>query len=187
VFAVGEITVLAPFGAAGRRLAIFVSDGALWVASEAAYQDGLDAGQLTEPVEGAKLARVQCAKPVQRGSTLRMPLRWEVIGPAGELFSVLDADLTLSCAGDGRTHVRLDGSYRPLVGPDGRVPDQAVLSRITTASLCYLLDNVADAIADPAPEPQPGAGCPLVAGYRRALSEPSPHAAQRAAASIWTG
>ena len=157
MFAVGEITVLAPFGAAGRRLAIFVSDGALWVASEAAYQDGLDAGQLTEPVEGAKLARVQYAKPVQRGSTLRVPLRWEVTGPAGELFSVLDADLTLSCAGDGRTHVRLDGSYRPLVGPDGRVPDQAVLSRITTASLCYLLDNVADAIADPAPEPQPGA------------------------------
>ena len=37
------------------------------------------------------------------------------------------------------------------------MPDQAVLSRITTASLCYLLDNVADAIADPAPEPEPGA------------------------------
>ncbi len=147
----------APFGAAGRRLAIFVSDGALRVASEAAYQDGLDAGQLTGPVEDAKLARVQCGKPVQRGSTLRVPLRWEVTGPAGELFSVLDADLTLSYDGDGRTRVRLDGSYRPLFSPDGRVPDQAELSRITTASLCYLLDNVADAIADPAPEPQPGA------------------------------
>jgi hypothetical protein len=157
VFAVSEVTVRAPFGAAGRRLAIFVSDGALRVASEAAYQDGLDAGQLTELIQDAKLARVQCAKPVQRGSTLRVPLRWEVTGPAGELFSVLDADLTLSCAGDGRTHVRLDGSYRPLFGPDGRVPDQAVLSRITTASLCYLLDNVADAIADPAPEPESGA------------------------------
>ena len=59
----------APFGAAGRRLAIFVSDGALRAASEAAYQDGLDAGQLTEPVEGAKLARVQCAKPAQRSGT----------------------------------------------------------------------------------------------------------------------
>ena len=102
------------------RPAIFVSDGALRVASEAAYQDGLDAGQLTEPVQDAKLARVQCAKPVQRGSTLRVPLRWEVTGPVGELFSVLDADLTLSGAGDGRTHVRLDGSYRPLFGPDGR-------------------------------------------------------------------
>jgi hypothetical protein len=156
VFAVSEVTVRAPFGAAGRRLAIFVSDGALRVASEAAYQDGLDAGQLTEPVEDAKLARVQCAKPVQRGSTLRVPLRWEVTGPAGELFSVLDADLTLSYGGDSRTHVRLDGSYRPLFASDGRVPDQAVLSRITTASLCYLLDDVADAIADPAPEPQPG-------------------------------
>ena len=147
----------APFGAAGRRLAIFVSDGALRVASEAAYQDGLDAGHLTEPVEDAKLARVQCAKPVQRGSTLRVPLRWEVTGPANEPFAVLDADLTLSRDGDGRTQLRLDGSYRPPVGPDGRVPDQAAMTRITAASLCYLLDNVADAIADPAPEPQPGA------------------------------
>ena len=147
----------APFGAAGRRLAIFVSDGTLRVASEAAYQDGLDAGQLTEPVQDAKLARVQCAKPVQRGSTLRVPLRWEVTGPAGELFSVLDADLTLSRDGDGRTQLRLDGSYRPPAGPDGRVPEQAALARITAASLCYLLDNVADAVADPAPEPQPGA------------------------------
>ncbi len=157
VFAVREVTVRAPFGAAGHRLAVFVSDGALRLASEAAYRDGLDAGQLTEPGDSAKLARVLCGRPVQRGSTLRVPLRWEVMAPAGELFSVLDADLTLSSDGDGRTRMRLDGSYRPPFSPGGRVPDQAGLSRITAASLCYLLDNLADAIADPAPEPQPGA------------------------------
>ncbi|MGO9784005.1 MAG: hypothetical protein ACLPKE_12465 [Streptosporangiaceae bacterium] len=157
MFAVREVTVRAPFEAAGRRLTVFVGEGALRVASEAAYQDGLDAGPLTEPGGAAKLARVQCAKPVQRGSTLRAPLRWEVTGPAGEPFAVLDADLTLSRDRDGRTQLRLDGSYRPPIGPDGRVPDQAVLSRVTVASLCCLLDNVADAIADPAPEPQPGA------------------------------
>jgi hypothetical protein len=157
VFAVREVTVRAPFEAAGGRLALFVSDGGLRVASEAAYQDGLDAGPLTGPGGGAKLARVQCAAPVQRGGTLRVPLRWEVTGPAGELFSVLDADLTLSPDRDGRAHLRLDGSYRPPIGPDGQLPEQAVVSRITAASLCYLLDNAADAIADPAPEPQPGA------------------------------
>lgn len=149
----------ASFGVAGRRLATFVRQGALRTASEAAYQNGLDAGLRAGPCDHAlgqsKLVRVQYAKPAQCGSVLRVPLRWQATGPAGELLSVLDADLTLSSHGDGWTQLRLDGSYRAPFGQDV-VLDQAVLSRIAAASIGGLLDGVADAIADPAPEPPPG-------------------------------
>ncbi len=151
----------APFGAAARRLAIFVRHGTLRAASEAAYQGGLDAALLAAPGHDArgpsKLVRVRYAEPIQRGAVLQVPLRWETTGTAGELFSVLDADLTLTGNGERRTHLRLDGSYRAPFGQAGAALDGAALSRIVAATIRGLLDSVADAIADPAAEPQPGA------------------------------
>ena len=68
-------------------------------ASEAAYKGGLVAGLRVGPFGGvrglSKLVQVRFTEPVRRDGALRMPVRWEATGAAGELFPVLDGDLTL--------------------------------------------------------------------------------------------
>jgi hypothetical protein len=160
VFAVHEVTVAAQFEVAAARLAHFVNRGALRTASEAAYKGGLVAGLRVGPFGGvrglSKLVQVRFAEPVRRDGALTMPLRWEANGTAGELFPVLDGDLTLTDDGDGQTRVRLDGSYRPPFGRAGAALDRAVMSRIAAATIESLVESVADAVADPVPELKPG-------------------------------
>jgi hypothetical protein len=159
VFAAHEVTVAARFEVAMTRLTLFLRRGALPAASEAAYTRGLVAGLRTAPfgvVQGlSKLVRVRCAAAVQRDDVITMPLRWEVTGPAGELFPVLDADLTLTGDGDGETRIRLDASYRPPFALGGEALDRAVVRRLAAATLQFLVECVADAVADPVPELRP--------------------------------
>jgi hypothetical protein len=165
VFALHEVTVAARFEVAAGRLAHFVNHGALNSASEAAYEGGLDMGLRVGPFGGipglSKLVRVRFADPVTRNGALTLAVRWEAAGPAGELFPVLDADLTLTADGDERTRLRLDGSYRPPLGRTGVALDRVVMGRIATATIRSLTESVADAIADPVPEPLPD-GAPAV-------------------------
>jgi hypothetical protein len=166
VFAAHECTVAARFDVAAARMTHFINRGALRAASETAYTDGLVAGLRVGPfgeVRGlSKLVRVRFAEPIQRANQIRVPLRWEATGAAGELFPVLDADLTLTGDGDGdgdgdgQTRIRLDGSYRPPFGRAGAALDRAVMSRLAAATIQSLVECVAAAVADPAPELQPG-------------------------------
>ena len=159
MFAVHEVTVAAGFDVAAARLTHFVNRGALRVASEAAYQGGQVAGLRVGPfgeVRGlSKLVQVRFTEPIQRDVSITVPLRWEATGPAGELFPVLDADLTLTADGDGQTRVRLDGSYRPPFGRAGAALDRAMMSRLAEATIRSLVESVAEAVADPVPELKP--------------------------------
>ena len=116
---------------AAARLTHFVNRGALRSASETAYLGGQVAGLRVGPFGGvrglSKLVRVQFAEPVRRDNLVTVPLRWEATGTAGELYPVLDADLTLTGDGAGQTRIRLDGSYRPPLGRTGAALDRAVL------------------------------------------------------------
>jgi hypothetical protein len=158
VFAAHEVTVAARVEVAAARLTHFVNRGALRSASETAYLDGQVAGLRVGPFGGmrglSKLVRVQFAEPVRRDDSVTMALRWEATGTTGELFPVLDADLTLT-GGGGRTRIRLDGSYRPPFGRTGAALDRAVLGRLAAATIQSLVESVADAVADPAPELEP--------------------------------
>jgi hypothetical protein len=162
VFAAHECTVAARFDDAAARMTHFINRGALRAASETAYTDGLVAGLRVGPfgeVRGlSKLVRVRFAEPIQRANQIRVPLRWEATGTTGELFPVLDADLTLTGDGDGdgETRIRLDGSYRPPFGRAGAALDRAVMSRLAAATIQSLVECVAAAVADPAPELHPG-------------------------------
>lgn len=148
------------FEVAAARLTHFVNRGALRTASETAYTDGLEAGLRVGPFGGlrglSKLVRVRFAEPVQRDRLITMPMRWQTTGPAGELFPVMDADLTLINDGESQTRIRLDGSYRPPFGRAGTALDRAVMSRLAEATIRSLVEGIADAVADPAPELQPG-------------------------------
>lgn len=156
MFAVHEVTVVAGFDSAAARLTHYVNHGRLSTASAAAYEGGLDVGLRVGPfgeIHGlSKLVGVRFAEPIARDGSLAMPLRWEAAGPAGDLFPVLDADLTLADAGNGRTRLRLSGSYRPPFGRAGTALDRAVMSRVASATIRSLVERVAETIADPVPE-----------------------------------
>jgi hypothetical protein len=64
----------------------------------------------------AKLVRVQMRQPASHGDTSAVVLRRKAAGPAGNLFPVLDADLTVGPGGEGAAVLRLDGVCRPPLG-----------------------------------------------------------------------
>ena len=152
----------AAYEAAAARLAHFVNHGRLSAASAAAFEGGLDMGLRVGPfgeIRGlSKLVRVRFAEPIRRDGSLTVPLRWDAAGPAGELFPVLDADLTLADEGDGRTRLRLNGSYRPPFGRTGAALDQIAMRRVAMATIRSLAELIAEAVADPVPEPRRSSG-----------------------------
>jgi hypothetical protein len=178
VFIADEITVPAGFGPAASRLLHVINKGALHHASTAAYEEGLTAilqvGPFGEMRGASKLVRVQFLAPARRGATMTVPLRWEAAGSAGDLFPVLDADLILARDGDDQVQLGLSGSYRPPFGRAGAVLDRALMRRVAAATFRSLLENMSQAIADPAPEPrpEPGPAAHLAAGKpRRGLTQ----------------
>jgi hypothetical protein len=83
-------------------------------------------------------------------------LRWEATGPAGSLFPVLDANISIlpgQDEGDGEQTARLalTGSYRPPLGRLGAALDQVALHRVATATIRVLLQDVAVALTGYAP------------------------------------
>jgi hypothetical protein len=162
MFLAEETIVAAGFADAAARFAHVISYGSIHAASVAAYEHGqaavLRVGPAGDMPGLSKLVRVQFLAPVQHGATLTLALRWEATGPAGELFPALDADLVLAREGEDQVRLGLTGSYRPPLGRAGAALDRALLRRITTATACSLLGGLAEAIADPQPEPQPHTG-----------------------------
>jgi hypothetical protein len=173
MFAAEEVILEARFDVATARLTHLINRGAIHAPSEAAYEEGLAAVLRVGPFGSArglsKLVRVRLMEPIRRGVTISVPLRWEATGAAGELFPVLDADLILARHGTDQVLLGLTGSYRPPFGQAGAALDRAIMHRIATATLQSLLGRVAEAIADPAPQQQPGAGS---APWWRTVSEP---------------
>jgi hypothetical protein len=99
----------------------------------------------------AKLVRVNFLAPVYRGDVMTVGLRWEAVGAADSLFPVLDANISISPAGDEAARLALAGSYRPPLGRLGAELDRAVMHRVATATMHCLLRSVAEALAQPSP------------------------------------
>lgn len=162
MFVVHEVMIDTRFEPAAARLADLVSQGTLHGPSEAAYEGGLDAvlrvGPFGDTRGVSKLVRVRYLDPLRRGDTMTVPLRWEATGVAGELFPVLDADLTLATGGDGRSRLSLTGTYRPPFGRTGAALDRVLLHRLATATVRRLLTDIAEALADTTAEAGSGTG-----------------------------
>jgi hypothetical protein len=160
MFASHEVALDAPYEAATARLVHLINWGALHSVSEAAYEGGWQALVRVGPFGNepglSKLVRVRVLNPVRRGTTMTVSLRWEATGPAGELFPVLDADLILMREGEARSRLRLLGSYRPPLGRAGAALDRTIMNHVAVATVRSLLDNIADALADPIPYPHQG-------------------------------
>ena len=154
VFVGDEVSLDVSLAAAGARLASLVRSGLLGRASAQAYGDGitgLGPADPLGPVPGlSRLVRVHVQNLEVSGDSARFALRWEVTGPGGELFPALDADITLTPAGEHATTLTLIGAYRPHPGTAGAALDRAIMHRTATATIRAFLYRIAESIAYPA-------------------------------------
>jgi hypothetical protein len=167
MFIAQELTVDVGLDAAQARFANLLGGDWLAEVSGAAY-DGALTGLLRVGPAGlaaGKLVRVRFLDPIYRDDVMSVGLRWEATGPAGSMFPVLDANITISpteeqsttageagtpTAGQQSARLALTGAYRPPLGRLGAGLDQMVLHRVATATMRSLLRSVAEAIASPA-------------------------------------
>jgi len=97
----------------------------------------------------SKLVNVDVRDLVNRGDTAVLTLRWEATGPSGALFPALDADITLTPAGDEASRLILDGAYRPPLAALGAGLDKVILHHVADATVQSLLSQIAGVIARP--------------------------------------
>src|ERR1017187_2657640 len=145
---------------AQARLANLARAGWLLSASQGAYGAGAtDLARADPPgsVRGkSRLVNVHFRYLTADGGSAHPGLRWEAIGPGGELFPTLDADITLSPTGEHGTTLPLAGVYRPPPGNLGGELDQGVLRRGAEATIHTFVNRIAEAIFAPGPATETG-------------------------------
>jgi len=154
------------FAAARTALAALTSGGSLLDTSKSAYGDGatglVRVGPLGPVAVLSRLVEVRFRELPERHDCAGLALRWEAIGPAGALFPVLDADITVTPDGERATTLRLAGVYRPPLGQVGAGIDQAVLHRVAEATIRSFVDALADAITRTAGPATPKLDAPFL-------------------------
>jgi hypothetical protein len=154
MFVSDEVLLDVSFAAAQARLANLARGGSLLSASQSAYDDGITGLARVGPLGSgpgiSRLVQVHFRDLVTREGSALLTLRWETVGPGGGLFPALDADITLTPAGEQATLLKLAGTYRPPLGAVGAGLDRAILHRVATATTRTFMSRVAGAIAHPA-------------------------------------
>jgi hypothetical protein len=148
-----ELRLPVSFPAAQARLASLADRGILLSAAQQAADD-VTTGRArvgpVGPIPGlSRVVQVRFQDLIARGDSAQLALRWEAAGPGGALFPALDADITLTRAGDRATSMTIAGVYRPPLAGLGASLDQVILHRVATATIRDFLSRVADAIAVP--------------------------------------
>lgn len=138
---------------ARARLANLLCAGWLLSASQEAYDAGISLAQPAPPGSASgryRLVTVHARDQAARHCPARLALRWEVTGPDGERFPALDADLTLTPAGERATTLALTGVYRPPPWDQGTGNDRATVQRVAATTIRAFLGRIAKAICGPA-------------------------------------
>jgi hypothetical protein len=149
MFVAGKMLVDASFDAATAGLMSLASGDGLARASEAAYSEGMAGvpwlGAVGSRAVKPRLAGVRCHHLPESGEHRGLALRWEAIGPDGDLFAALDADIMLTSAGDA-TELSVAGTYRPPATFVAAGLDRAIVDPVATATIRIFLHRVAEAI-----------------------------------------
>ena len=151
-----EVLLELSFPLARARLGALTRGGLLMSASDDAYGAEITGLMRVGPAGITRLVRVQFRDLPERANTAGLALRWEVTGPGGALFPVLDADLELVQAGPETTWLTLNGAYRPPLGALGQALDRAMLHRVASATIRSFLSRIAAGLhggAEPAEVP----------------------------------
>jgi len=168
MFIGAEIRLEVGFSTAQARLANLAHGGLLRRASESAHKWGADQAQIG-PLDApgvSRLVKVQVRHLATHEDSAVWALRWEVTGTTGALLPILDADITLTQAGEQATVLAVSGAYRPPLGGLGTGLDRAIMHRVAQATIRAFTHHIGVAIAHPAAAPE--------AGHTRMLPEPPP-------------
>lgn len=166
VFVSDEVLLDVSFPAARDALVSRIRGGLLGSASAQAYGEGSPAWPGPSRHRACpRLVRVRFRDLTAREDHARIALRWEVDGLTGGLFPALDADITLTPAGEHSATLTLTGAYRLPPGAAGPELDRTISLRFATATIRTLLHHVVEATAlaagpgteaaDPDPPPLP--------------------------------
>jgi hypothetical protein len=139
------------FATARTQLGTLAGGGLLLVASEHAYGETISGlADAAGSVAGAsQLAGVRPGDITETPGKAQLPLCWEATTGAGALFSALEADLTLTPAGDQTTVFALTGMFRPPPGLADAGLDQEIVSWFAAAVLSAFLARLAAALVHP--------------------------------------
>jgi hypothetical protein len=151
VFVSDEGRLDVSFPVAQARLVSLIRGGLLCSASAQAYGEGITGlarfGRPRSAPGLSRLVQVHVQYLTASGDSGRVALRWEAEGPAGGLFSALDADITLALAGERAATLTLTGVYRSPPGIASPELDRAIVLRCATATIQAFLRHVIEAIA----------------------------------------
>jgi hypothetical protein len=143
MFVADKVILDLSFPSARARLRALTRGGLLMSASDDAYGAEIVGLMRVGPSGFSRLVRVQFRDLPDRADATGLALRWEVTGPGGALFPVLDADVELIRAGPRTTWLTLAGAYRPPLGALGEALDRAILHRVASATIRGFLGRVA--------------------------------------------
>ena len=124
-----------------------VHDGGLTLASQRACEESAEFLMRVRPAERigiTKQVRVQVLPARQVNGIVTVPFRWEATGPTGRLFPSVDANLTLTPAGERATTVTVTASYRPPLGRAGAALDRSLLAGLAECTLTAMVREVSD-------------------------------------------
>jgi hypothetical protein len=158
MFIGAEIPLTICFSHAQARLAKLIRGGLLGRASGSAYAAWNTALAWNGPSGTApwgtglglsRLARVQFRDTAAHGDQAIWPLRWEVTGPEGALFPVLDADIRLTPAGEDATLLAVSAVCRlPPAGLAANL-DEVIRRRITQETIQTFTNHIGIAVMCP--------------------------------------
>jgi len=98
----------------------------------------------------SKVVNVQFRHLVTHEDSATWAMRWEADGTAGALFPVLDADITLTRAGEEATVLAVSGTYRPPLGSLGAGLDRAIMHLVAEATIRAFTRQLGAVIVNPA-------------------------------------
>ena len=152
------------FAAARTRLGNLASCGVLLGASEHAYGETITGLAEAGSAPGAsQLAGVRPGDITETRGTVQLPVHWEATAGDGSLFPALDADLTLTAAGDQTTVFALAGIFRPPPDLADAGVDHDIVCWFAAAAVRVFLARLASALVHPsgtAPQGPGGPGSP---------------------------
>ena len=136
--------------AARTRLGNLASCGVLLGASERAYGETITGLAEAGSAPGAsQLAGVRPGEITETCGTAQLPVHWEATTGDGYLFPALDADLTLTPAGDQATVFALTGVFRPPPGLADAGVDHEIVCWFAAAAVRDFLARLASALVHP--------------------------------------
>jgi hypothetical protein len=89
----------------------------------------------------AKKVLLDLGTPVRAEGSIAQPLVWWATGTPG-LFPTMDAELVVTSLGEDLTQVTFQGTYKPPLGPVGKLIDKALLHHFAEVSVKDFVDRV---------------------------------------------